>query len=124
MTTRWGLLTRLHPAGVCLFSRNLTSREQTASLTDAIRTAFDGGLPPFIAVDQEGGNVVRLKDGNVVLPGNMLLGATRDPELAWQAGYQQGLDLSAAGLQHELRAGAGRKLQSAESGDRGARVLG
>ena len=66
--------------GVCLFDRNIESAAQIATLNDELRALFADAVPPFIAVDQEGGNVVRVDEGNLVLPGNMLLGATRDAD--------------------------------------------
>lgn len=91
-----------HVGGVCLFGRNIESAAQIAKLNDELRALFSGAIPPFIAVDQEGGNVVRIDDGNLVLPGNMLLGATRDPELAYQAGLRQGEDLFRLGFNMNL----------------------
>lgn len=54
-------------------------------------------LPLLLAIDQEGGIVYRLGSGTA-LPGNMAVGATRDPELANQAGQIIGRELSALGL--------------------------
>jgi beta-N-acetylhexosaminidase len=88
--------------GVCLFGRNVASAGQIATLNDELRSLMADALPPFIAVDQEGGNVVRVDDGNLVLPGNMLLGATRDPHLAFEAGYRQGQDLKRLGFNMNL----------------------
>lgn len=87
--------------GVCLFKRNIESAEQVAQLNDDLR-ALVSTVPPFIAVDQEGGNVVRLSDRNVVLPGNMVLGATRDAQLAYEAGRAQGDDLRRLGFNMNL----------------------
>ncbi|MFY0573155.1 glycoside hydrolase family 3 protein [Cystobacter fuscus] len=53
---------------------------------------------PFLALDQEGGNVVRVKDDVVVLPGNMALGATRSAQLAYAAGHAQAEDLRRLGF--------------------------
>ena len=45
--------------GAVLFSRNIVDLAQTAKLTrDIAKLSLD--LPPFIALDQEGGNVVRV----------------------------------------------------------------
>ncbi|MCU0696963.1 MAG: beta-N-acetylhexosaminidase [Myxococcaceae bacterium] len=97
-----GLLKGRRVGGVCLFKRNIQSAEQVARLNDDVRALFEGQLPPFIAVDQEGGNVVRLSDRNVVLPGNMVLGATRDGQLAYEAGRAQGNDLRRLGFTMNL----------------------
>lgn len=88
--------------GVCLFGRNVSSAAQIAQLNDDVRALLADGVPPFIAVDQEGGNVVRIADGNLVLPGNMVLGAARSPELAYEAGLAQGEDLRRLGFNMNL----------------------
>lgn len=91
-----------HVGGVCLFGRNVDSAAQIAKLNDDVRGLLSDWVPPFIAVDQEGGNVVRLTDGNLVLPGNMVLGAARQPELAYEAGFAQGEDLRRLGFNMNL----------------------
>lgn len=88
--------------GVCVFGRNISSAAQIGRLNDEVRALLRDSLPPFIAVDQEGGNVVRLSDGNLVLPGNMVLGAARQPELAYEAGFAQGEDLHRLGFNMNL----------------------
>jgi len=88
--------------GVCLFRRNISSGEQVARLNDDLRRLLADGIPPFLALDQEGGNVVRVRDDVVVLPGNMALGATRSAELAYAAGRAQGEDLERLGFNMNL----------------------
>ncbi|MBN2069142.1 MAG: hypothetical protein JW739_05845 [Opitutales bacterium] len=65
--------------GVILFSENLQTPEQILKLNrDLMDAAERGGHGPlFIAVDQEGGRVVRLPRNHcTALPGNMAIGAT------------------------------------------------
>ncbi|WP_239470067.1 glycoside hydrolase family 3 protein [Archangium violaceum] len=88
--------------GVCLFKRNIVTGEQVARLNDGLRRLLADAIPPFLALDQEGGNVVRVNDDVVVLPGNMALGATRSPELAYAAGHAQGEDLARLGFNMNL----------------------
>ena len=88
--------------GVCLFKRNIVDSEQVARLNDGLRRLLADGIPPFLALDQEGGNVVRVHEGVVVLPGNMALGATRSSELAYAAGLAQGEDLERLGFNMNL----------------------
>jgi beta-N-acetylhexosaminidase len=88
--------------GVCLLNRNLSAAAQIAKLNDDLRELLADAVSPFIAVDQEGGTVVRVDDGNVVLPGNMVLGATRDEALAYEAGRAQGADLWRLGFNMNL----------------------
>ena len=51
-----------------------------------------------IGIDQEGGWVIRLRDGATVLPGNMALGATNSTELAKRAGEITAVELAAVGV--------------------------
>lgn len=81
---------------VALFRENLRDTSQTYQLIHDLQAAR-AGLPLFIAVDQEGGYVTRLREGTE-LPGNMALAATRDPHLAYQAGEVHGTELSALGF--------------------------
>ena len=65
--------------GVVLFARNIESPRQTAELTNELQqlaSATTHQVPLFIGIDQEGGWVIRLREGATVLPGNMALGAT------------------------------------------------
>ena len=52
--------------GVLLFSKNFESPAQLAALTSSLRSL--GKEPPFIAVDQEGGRVVRFRSPFSVFP--------------------------------------------------------
>jgi beta-N-acetylhexosaminidase len=58
------LLTRLQPAGVILFARNITNGEQTHELLQECQSCVDTRL--FTCVDMEGGRVDRLR--NVIGP--------------------------------------------------------
>ncbi|MBS1153347.1 MAG: Beta-hexosaminidase [Myxococcaceae bacterium] len=96
------LVKGLQVGGICIFKRNIADPAQLARFNDALRELLADGVPPFIAVDQEGGNVVRISDGVTVLPGNMALGATRSSKLAWEAGKAQGEDLRRLGFNMNL----------------------
>ncbi|WP_395854548.1 beta-N-acetylhexosaminidase [Cystobacter fuscus] len=88
--------------GVCLFKHNISDGQQVARLNQDLRGLLADGIPPFLALDQEGGNVVRVKDDVVVLPGNMALGATRSAQLAYAAGHAQAEDLRRLGFNMNL----------------------
>ena len=66
------LINRLKTGGIILFSRNLETPEQIKHLCEEIQNyARLSGQPPlFIAVDQEGGQVTRLKEPFTQFPGN------------------------------------------------------
>ena len=87
--------------GVVLFSRNIETPQQTAELTNQLQRLAEATtrqIPLFIGIDQEGGWVIRLKEGATVLPGNMALGATDSTELAERAGEITAVELAAVGV--------------------------
>ncbi len=66
------LIGDLKVGGIILFSQNITSPGQLQDLCGAMQRHAAGSrnLPLFIAVDQEGGQVARLKDPFTEFPGN------------------------------------------------------
>jgi len=68
--------------GVILFRRNVESVEQVSRLNAAIHEAAkDAVAAPFVAVDQEGGRVVRLRDPLTPIPSMRTLGDADSPEI-------------------------------------------
>ena len=92
----------MRPGGVALFSRNVDNPEQVMRLIRDVRAHDPNGVPMFVAVDQEGGNVVRLKQEATILPSAMALGAAGDPALARRAGAALGKDLRLLGFNMNL----------------------
>ncbi|MCA1057199.1 glycoside hydrolase family 3 C-terminal domain-containing protein [Rossellomorea aquimaris] len=85
-----------HLGGVILFRENVVTTEQTTKLVaDYQEAAEKYGL--FMTIDQEGGIVTRLQSGTD-FPGNMALGATRSPEIAFNVGKSIGEELHSLGL--------------------------
>jgi beta-N-acetylhexosaminidase len=78
--------------GYILFSRNLDDVEGARALADELRSGTRP--PPIVAIDQEGGRVMRLRNGVEPMPSMMALGAVADVDLAEEAG---------ASLAHDLR---------------------
>lgn len=74
------MIDSLKIGGIALFSRNLTGSEQIRHLTQDIQIyARESGLPPvFVAIDQEGGEVARLKPPFTQFPGNPRMKDARD----------------------------------------------
>ncbi len=64
------------PGGVILFSRNYESPVQLKALCSELKSFSD--TPPLIMVDQEGGSVVRFRDGFPELPPVRAFGEKRD----------------------------------------------
>jgi beta-N-acetylhexosaminidase len=84
------LLAAIRPGGVILFGRNVVSPQQVAGLVASLRSLLGPGL--HVAVDQEGGLVVRFERDLTVFPGNMALGAAamREPSLGEHLARAQG----------------------------------
>jgi len=64
------------PGGVILFSRNYQSPAQLKALCAELKSFSDH--PPLIMVDQEGGTVVRFKEGFPEMPAARTFGEKRD----------------------------------------------
>ncbi len=86
-----------------LFAENIKTTKETVALTKKMQAAVidEGGIPMFIATDQEGGRVYRLGSGTA-LPGNMALAATGNSKYAKKAGEIIGSELSSVGINTTL----------------------
>jgi beta-N-acetylhexosaminidase len=60
------------------------------------------GRPLLVAIDHEGGWVLRFKKGITPFPGNMALGRARDPKLAYAVGRQMARELAPLGIRMNL----------------------
>lgn len=92
--------------GVVLTARQTPDTAQTARTTGRLQelaaaSASCAGVPLFIAADQEGGYVVRLR-GPHLFPGNMALGAIGSAGRAREVARAIGLELKAAGINMNL----------------------
>jgi beta-N-acetylhexosaminidase len=85
-------------AGVTLFALtgNVPSPESLAALTARLRKAGD----PFVAIDEEGGDVTRLGGHRAgsPYPGNAALGAVDDPDLTRRVYRSLGAELAEVGV--------------------------
>ncbi len=70
-----------HLGGVILFSRNIENPIQLATLCNDLqdRAIQYHGIPLFLAVDQEGGRVARLKEPFSLFSGNTVIGEDTNP---------------------------------------------
>lgn len=87
-------------AGVTLYrALNVSNPAQVRALTASLqRAAQASGQPPLlIAVDQETGTLFAIPE-TTRFPGNLALGAARDPELARRMGLAVGRELAAMGV--------------------------
>ncbi|MBI3201925.1 MAG: beta-N-acetylhexosaminidase [Myxococcales bacterium] len=83
--------------GIIVFKRNLPSLEIAHAINRATQGAAPAELPPFIAVDQEGGRVGRLPPPFVKLPPMRQLGALGDLGLLERVGRLLGTELRRLG---------------------------
>lgn len=93
-TTR-SLIRRHRIRGVVLFQKNIVNSRQTRALNRDLRDEMGPGA--LIAIDQEGGGVVRTLDLPFP-PSAMSLGASNDPNLAEQVGAATGRALADLGF--------------------------
>ncbi len=75
------LIREHHVGGIILFSRNIEDPLQLAALCRDLQgeALKKQGLPLFLAVDQEGGRVARLKEPFRSFPGNAAIGMDAEP---------------------------------------------
>lgn len=114
MVSLWGeqlseesadFLAAYNPGGVILFGYNTSSPAQITALTNATQQTglmMPGGIPAWIAIDQEGGLVSRLADGFTTFPVNMAVAATGDPDYAHEVGMAMAAELRAVGINMNL----------------------
>ena len=89
------LLKNYQIGGICLFKRNVIDRYQLAEFTHELRELAGSQL--LIAIDQEGGSVVRIMD-TPHSPGTMALGAANQPDLTRKVAAATGRGLNAVGI--------------------------
>jgi len=89
-----------HVGGIIYFRRNIKSLRQVFKLSNELQTISINqrvGLPLMISTDQEGGIVHRLI-GGTHFPGSMVLGATKNTELAERMGQAIAKELKTVGI--------------------------
>src|SRR3954468_12415 len=90
-----GLLAR-GVGGVVFFARNVGQAAEVADLTRTIKR--HAGRPVLTALDQEGGQVARLRRGFSEIPSMRAVGATGSVELARELGALIGREVRAVGF--------------------------
>ncbi|MEK7384774.1 MAG: beta-N-acetylhexosaminidase, partial [Elusimicrobiota bacterium] len=86
--------------GVLLLARNIDTPAQTKAFIDEIEQRL--GRPLLVAIDHEGGWVLRFKSGITAFPGNAALGRANDPKLAYAVGRQMARELAPLGIRMNL----------------------
>lgn len=86
--------------GVLLLARNIETPAQTKAYVAELEQRL--GRPLLVAIDHEGGWVLRFKNGVTPFPGNAALGRARDPKLAYAVGRQMARELAPLGIRINL----------------------
>src|SRR5687768_14889014 len=87
-------------SSVVLFTRNTGTARQVAELNTEIKSLAE--RPMLVAVDQEGGRVMRLRDGFTSVPSMRTVGQAGDAELARQVGRLLARELRAVNFDMDL----------------------
>lgn len=94
------LFKRSGATGLLLLSRNIDTPSQTKAFVDELEQRL--GRPLLVAIDHEGGWVLRFKSGMTPFPGNTPLGRARDPKLAYAVGRHMAGELAPLGIRMNL----------------------
>jgi beta-N-acetylhexosaminidase len=114
MSTRLrSLLTRLRPAGVILFARNITSADQTYKLLKDCQACVSE--PLFSCVDMEGGRVDRFRNVTGPAPSAADVFATRDRKLFRKHGQMIGETCRTLGFNTDFAPVVDLALESSRS---------
>lgn len=94
------------PGAVALFKSNLDYQpaHQVTFLINSIQEVAmeSSGVPMLVAVDQEGGRVIRLINGFTLLPPPLFIGAAHNTHYAFQMGQALGRELRGVGVNMNL----------------------
>ena len=92
-------LAAMHAGGVILFDRNMETREQVKALNTSLQTLETNAwhIPPFLAVDQEGGLVTRMQHAAYTAPPAAEIGKGK-PEDAYIHASKTGSDIRELGF--------------------------
>ncbi len=95
-----GFIKDNHISNFVHFGNNARDPEQTIALNRALQRSVQVrcGIPALIAVDHEGGRVMRFRQDVTWFPTAMALGATKNLVLAEDVGRAMGVELSAMGI--------------------------
>jgi beta-N-acetylhexosaminidase len=94
------LFDSVHPGGVILFGRNIEAEEQLEQLITGLEelSTADTGLPLFVAIDQEGGEIVRIS----WLDDSISQSSITDPAQAYEQGFARAQGLKGLGINLNL----------------------
>ena len=94
------MITQYHVGSVIEYQGNIESKAQLTSLNAQIQ--HNGDLPMIISIDQEGGTVDRLINLDGPQPSASSIGATNNPNVAYQQGIKDAQYLASYGFNLNL----------------------
>lgn len=94
------LLKTIYPGGLILFSRNIQNENQLQKLIIDLQNISleENNIPLFIAIDQEGGSIRRIK----WIDDNISQAEIKNGNQAYQTGFQRGKELKNIGINLNL----------------------
>ncbi|WP_342614738.1 beta-N-acetylhexosaminidase [Peribacillus frigoritolerans] len=95
------LIEQKHIGGVIYFDRNMKSPKQVARLSNSLQqTAIQSthSLPLMVAIDQEGGDIIRMKERVSPLPAQQDLGKNASIEDMYKVAKLNGTELGSMGI--------------------------
>ena len=90
------MLNNYHMGGIILFDRNMENKAQVKTLIESLQT--DRKIPLFFAVDEEGGQVARMKHDLIPPPSQKEIGNSGDSSLAYSSANSIAQDLKNMGF--------------------------
>ncbi|MBF6589331.1 MAG: glycoside hydrolase family 3 [Ktedonobacterales bacterium] len=96
------MVRNLHAGAMIIYGKNMSTPKQLQDYIAAVQA--HASIPLLITMDEEGGNVDRLGYSRFAPPllAAQSVGASGNPQLAYQAGQQAGQELSALGINTDL----------------------
>ncbi|MCB1177541.1 MAG: glycoside hydrolase family 3 protein, partial [Leptospiraceae bacterium] len=90
----------IKPGGIILFGLNMGSANEISKLNSDLQVEArkNNLLPLFISADQEGGRVIRVKEGVTLFPGAMSIGQTGKKEYSHAVGFLTSYQLNNLGI--------------------------
>lgn len=92
------MLHQYHFGGIILFDRNMKNKEQVALLNQHLQEQCEEKIPLFIAVDEEGGSVARMKEVLIPPKSQLSIAETGNPDNAYQSAYDISIELKKMGF--------------------------
>ena len=92
------ILNQYHYGGIIFFDRNMQSKAQVKSFVDELNAVANEKVPLFIALDEEGGRVSRMKEALEVMPSQQEIGNSGDPTYAYDTARQLSQNLREIGV--------------------------